>query len=71
VTFAVLPIYHESQVSPNRSASTVLTHHLSDILREKGGDYELVVFHRDAVAWLESQLFDKRGTPYPYQRQSR
>jgi hypothetical protein len=49
----------------------VLAYHISDILRERGGDYELAVFHRDAVAWLESQLFDKRGTPYPYQRQSR
>ena len=42
----------------------VLTHHFSDILRERGGDYELAVFHRDAVARLESQLFDKRGNPY-------
>jgi hypothetical protein len=36
-------------------------YHISDILRERGSDHELVVFHRDAVAWLESQLFDKRG----------
>ena len=40
------------------------TYHLSNILRERGGDYELAVFHRDDIAWLESQLFEKRGHPY-------
>lgn len=39
------------------------TYRIADILREKA-DYELTVFHRNAVAWLEGQLFDKRGHPY-------
>jgi len=37
---------------------------ITDIIREKAGQYELGLFHRDAVAWLEGQLFDKRGHPY-------
>jgi hypothetical protein len=28
-------------------------YHLSDILRERNDDYELTVFHRDVIAWLE------------------
>jgi len=40
------------------------TYHIADILRQKAGQYELTIFHPDAVAWLESQLFEKRGHPY-------
>jgi len=39
-------------------------YHISDSLRERGGDYELVVFHRDIVTWLDAQIFYKRGNPY-------
>ncbi len=41
----------------------VSAHRIATILRDKD-DYELTVFQRDAVAWLEGQLFDKRGHPY-------
>ncbi len=37
---------------------------IADIIREKAGQYELTIFHPDAIAWLESQLFEKRGHPY-------
>jgi len=39
-------------------------YHIADILHEKAGQYELTIFHRDAIAWLEGQLFEKRGRPY-------
>ena len=37
---------------------------IADILRQKDGQYELTIFHPDAVAWLEKQIFEKRGQPY-------
>ncbi len=37
---------------------------IADILHEKAGQYELSIFHPDNVAWLETQLFQKRGLPY-------
>ena len=40
------------------------TYRIADIIREKADQYELGIFHRDAVAWLERQLFEKRGHPY-------
>ena len=43
---------------------TTSIYHIADILREKADKYELTIFHRDAIAWLEGQLFEKRGHPY-------
>jgi len=40
------------------------TYRIADILRQKADQYELTIFHRDAIAWLEGRLFDKRGQPY-------
>jgi len=40
------------------------TYHITDILHEKADQYELTIFHPDAIAWLEGQLFQKRGRPY-------
>jgi type I restriction enzyme M protein len=40
------------------------TYRIADILHEKAGQYELTIFHRDAIAWLEGPLFEKRGHPY-------
>jgi len=40
------------------------SYRIADILHEKAGQYELTIFHRDAIAWLEGQLFEKRGHPY-------
>ena len=40
------------------------TYRIADILREKADQYELAIFHRDAIAWLEGQLFEKRDHPY-------
>ncbi len=40
------------------------TYRIADILREKADQYALTIFHRDAIAGLEGQLFDKRGQPY-------
>ena len=37
---------------------------IADILRQKEGQYELTIFHPDAIARLEGQLFEKRGQPY-------
>jgi type I restriction enzyme M protein len=37
---------------------------IADIIREKADKYELSIFHPDKVAWLEAQLFEKRGLPY-------
>jgi type I restriction enzyme M protein len=37
---------------------------IADILREKDGQYQLTIFHRDAIAWLEQQIFEKNGQPY-------
>jgi type I restriction enzyme M protein len=37
---------------------------ITDIIREKADKYELSIFHPDKVAWLEAQLFEKRGLPY-------
>jgi type I restriction enzyme M protein len=39
-------------------------YHIADILQEKADQYELTIFHRDAIAWLEERLFEKRGHPY-------
>jgi type I restriction enzyme M protein len=40
------------------------TYRVADIIRQKAGQYELTIFHRDAVAWVEDRLFEKRGHPY-------
>jgi type I restriction enzyme M protein len=40
------------------------TYRIADILREKADQYELTIFHRDAIAWLEGRLFEKRSHPY-------
>jgi len=40
------------------------TYRIADILREKADQYKLTMFHPDAVAWLEGQIFEKRGHPY-------
>lgn len=37
---------------------------IADIMGEKAGQYELTIFHRDSIAWLERQLFEKRNLPY-------
>lgn len=29
------------------------TYRIADILREKAGQYELTIFHPEAVAWLD------------------
>jgi len=41
-----------------------LAYRIADILHEKAGQYELTIFHPDAVAWLEKQIFEKRGHAY-------
>ena len=40
------------------------TYRIADILQQKADQYELTIFHPDAIAWLESRLFEKRGHPY-------
>jgi len=40
------------------------TYRIADILHEKADQYELTIFHPDAIAWLEGQLFEKRDHPY-------
>jgi type I restriction enzyme M protein len=40
------------------------TFRIADILHEKADQYELTIFHPDAISWLEGQLFGKRGHPY-------
>ncbi len=37
---------------------------IADIMGEKAGQYELTIFHHDAITWLERQLFEKRNLPY-------
>jgi type I restriction enzyme M protein len=40
------------------------TYRIADILKQKADQYELTLFHPDVIAWLEAQLFEKRGRPY-------
>jgi type I restriction enzyme M protein len=40
------------------------TYRIADILHEKAGQYELTIFHPDAIARLEEQLFEKQEKPY-------
>lgn len=37
---------------------------IAAIIREKADKYQLSIFDRDMIAWLEEQLFEKRGHPY-------
>jgi type I restriction enzyme M protein len=48
----------------SRKTMSKPAYRIADILREKADQYELTIFHPDAVAWLEEQLFEKRGHPY-------
>ena len=43
---------------------TESVYRIADILQAKADQYELTIFHRDAIAWLEGRLFEKRGHPY-------
>ena len=43
---------------------TDVTFKVADILKEKVDQYALTIFPKQDIAWLESQLFEKRGAPY-------
>ncbi len=41
-----------------------MIYNINEILRSEKGKYDLTLFNRKHVDWLEKQIFDKGGKPY-------